>query len=1350
MTYREIKERTDRAIRAEWDRILAPTAKPSEERSELFALILFGVMANLDTVFRQAAKHPDTIPLAERQVTIPRLLLEEPAVPSVVPSEGEPIPGAIPIGLEEVVTLPVGEAVPKLIRRSFLEWLPEVSLVQVQEEYVRELSGLLEGLRLGKLAPGIVERQFVDFVREAFVKGWAFGAGRGPNPAEFDAIMERADEEAGFFRGLLEDALKPGYSDAQVDQRVKMYGKRLWSEYQRGRMTSLAGTQSIEWVLDPRAEHCEDCPRIAAAGPYTVETLPAYPGDGHTACLTQCRCRLVTPEERKAIPWAKSVTVSLRGRWTLSKAGPGSSQWVTITDPDHPMYGRAINLMGRRGGGMSVVSGPKGLTHLKLQERNQEQTEAERQAVEQRRQLREMNAEKTAELQAKEAEFREHWVEKIGIAPTLDEQQERQVAESAQEVAEEKGLSGEQVARYVKQELTYQKVQQEQRFRQAVRQASNQAHQIVIADDPEAEAKRIAEETELVKSRIAVRGSREQQRVTGDVFVIPTKEPDPTEVDNKAAEVPGATALCDPKEKVAVQLTVEQAFEVQKLSTEETRIRRELKRELLRAPEGTSVGGLAKAQQFEVNLAALTDEQVRQAELEYAGHVVQAKLTTALLNEVDESWEERSAGYNVQEGVGRGALDALNGIASDHLPGGSFIDQRVVDALGIEGATQILVNQLLEEGPDKAQLIQDLTERNYQDATGVAQQALDKVAELRAQNEMFLRQSLEEGVLTQARAKNLMAENQKEILRHLGTASGSLQAAAGTLFLLQRGKVQKTVNLTLQDQSLVDELKRTLRLRSVVTQNTARGVMVQIPEKSLGKFLRGQTQDLASQKVLDSLSRGEGGLAKDYRPQGFRDSITMKDGSQGGFQFREPQRRAISWLMANGGGVVGLEVGGGKTMTAVGYLGALREKGDAKRMLYVAPDSALQGQVVDETGRFTTYRTKALKGGKRDSLTAIRERYTGDEEVHVGNFGEVAKDVSALKKMGVDPGQFFSELGYDITTIDEAHLTTNMSGGGKMGRGLRQIQTKYRVAMTGTPARKSVVEAVDLVRWTNPDLLPSRASLKRKYSEIGLGTNSWHESVANDVNRLLSPAIFTGTADIKAKPIFQGKQVTMTDSQKKSLAGLEKQYAEEAKAIRARTKDDPAALRRGLQANEASRDRDVYNVLHNGSYETNAALSSIRETVMEHLAKDPNTKMLFFIDGRHSTAPLDSLHDMLESIGKGGTVRLAAQDRDGKTISKDKTRRNETSFGTDDNVRFCLATQRNAQGRNMSRADVIFHVDLADSAADERQRNGRALRPDREGDVSVYRVAYSDVESDLRRLRQLEETGAALRAVSKQ
>ncbi|HET6496911.1 MAG TPA: DEAD/DEAH box helicase family protein, partial [Thermoleophilia bacterium] len=1032
----------------------------------------------------------------------------------------------------------------------------------------------------------------------------------------------------------------------------------------------------------------------------------------------------------------------------LVKRGDSEGHWITVKNPESRMYGRPIFIQGRKEGGASVVAGARGLAHLRLQEQSgQKQTPEELQALEERKQTRILNAEKQAELDAKKAEFQEHWQEALGVSPELDQAEQDRVEESAREVAEKKGLEGQAVDRYAARELSAQERERRRQFRQAVRQARVQASQIVTSEDPESEAKAVAEDTELVKATAIVRGPRAKASIGEETFTIPDKAADPTEVDDKAADEPGATALCDAKERVLVQLTVEQAFEVSKLAREEKRIIPALKRELVLTPAGMGVGGLARAEQFQVALDALTDEQVRKDELDRHTRTLQAKLTSALLTDVDENWDVRAQGYSVQDGVARGALDALNGIAAKYLPEGAFIDTRVVEALGIEATAQILANRLLEKSADPAKLAQELEDLNDQHATEVGQAAEDRATELRAQSAMYLRQREDESLLTAAHANRLIQENQKEILRHLGTAAGSLQAAAATLFLVQRGKAQPTIAVSLPDKEAADELKRVLGLHSLATRETPAGVQVRIAEKQIGRFLKGQDPKSETATKLEAIARGEGGFAKDFRPSAFRDTITDK-GVEKKMGLREPQRRALSWLVANEGGTVALEVGAGKTLTAFGFLGTLRDQGKAQRMLYVAPDAALQSQVIDEAAKFTTLGAKAIRGGKRDTLDAIKERYSGDEPIHVAGFQQLGQDVTALKRMGVKPGQFFRDQGYDITTIDEAHLTTTTSGGGKTGRGLRQIDTKYRVAMTGTPARKSVVEAVDLVRWTNPGQLASRASLKRKYAEVGLGTNAWHESVANDVNRMLSPYIFAGGADISAKALYHSQQVQMSDSQKQAIASVESATAIETKAAR-KSIQDPAQLRRKIATIEAQRSRRVYDALHDGDHETNSAIRQVRDTVGDVLKRKPDAKVLFFIDGKQSVAPLDSLQDMLTGITGGGeVVRLAAKTREGQAISKQKTRRNEERFHSDDGVRFAIATQKNAQGRNMSRADVVIHLDLADSAADEKQRNGRALRPDREGDVEVYRIAYSDSESDLRRLRQLEQTQAALRAVS--
>jgi hypothetical protein len=69
-----------------------------------------------------------------------------------------------------------------------------------------------------------------------------------------------------------------------------------WQGYQVGRVDAIAeGGDGFRWILDPGAQHCDDCISRSQGGPYTfdelVETV-GIPGDAPTECDGGCRCSL--------------------------------------------------------------------------------------------------------------------------------------------------------------------------------------------------------------------------------------------------------------------------------------------------------------------------------------------------------------------------------------------------------------------------------------------------------------------------------------------------------------------------------------------------------------------------------------------------------------------------------------------------------------------------------------------------------------------------------------------------------------------------------------------------------------------------------------------------------------------------------------------------------------------------------------------------------------------------------------------------------------------------------------------------------------------------------------------------
>jgi hypothetical protein len=61
----------------------------------------------------------------------------------------------------------------------------------------------------------------------------------------------------------------------------------------RGYVYNLEVEEAHHYIANGILVHnCDDCPRWADAGPYTLATLPAMPGDGTSKCESSCLCRL--------------------------------------------------------------------------------------------------------------------------------------------------------------------------------------------------------------------------------------------------------------------------------------------------------------------------------------------------------------------------------------------------------------------------------------------------------------------------------------------------------------------------------------------------------------------------------------------------------------------------------------------------------------------------------------------------------------------------------------------------------------------------------------------------------------------------------------------------------------------------------------------------------------------------------------------------------------------------------------------------------------------------------------------------------------------------------------------------
>ncbi len=109
-------------------------------------------------------------------------------------------------------------------------------------------------------------------------------------------IDDELEDEYQYLTGFIEEAKRRRTDNIAFGPymrwRGKLYAQALRGLEQYGEISQLGPLDTIFWVINVEAEHCPDCIRISAAGPYNRDTLPTVPRKGDTRCLMNCQCHL--------------------------------------------------------------------------------------------------------------------------------------------------------------------------------------------------------------------------------------------------------------------------------------------------------------------------------------------------------------------------------------------------------------------------------------------------------------------------------------------------------------------------------------------------------------------------------------------------------------------------------------------------------------------------------------------------------------------------------------------------------------------------------------------------------------------------------------------------------------------------------------------------------------------------------------------------------------------------------------------------------------------------------------------------------------------------------------------------
>ncbi len=173
------------------------------------------------------------------------------------------------------------------------------------EESARNLA---HQLTEGALSPAQFGHEMADLLTEAHTQAVVLGRWHaGDHELEeaddrrfAEAVMDGSADQPGqldYLAAFVDDLQGDRYRDPEgmlredaVARRAGLYAGRLAGTGNEVWGLTLPEDAEYWWVLNPEAASCNDCPALEERSPYSIASLPTWPGKAETACLTQCRC----------------------------------------------------------------------------------------------------------------------------------------------------------------------------------------------------------------------------------------------------------------------------------------------------------------------------------------------------------------------------------------------------------------------------------------------------------------------------------------------------------------------------------------------------------------------------------------------------------------------------------------------------------------------------------------------------------------------------------------------------------------------------------------------------------------------------------------------------------------------------------------------------------------------------------------------------------------------------------------------------------------------------------------------------------------------------------------------------
>ena len=318
----------------------------------------------------------------------------------------------------------------------------------------------------------------------------------------------------------------------------------------------------------------------------------------------------------------------------------------------------------------------------------------------------------------------------------------------------------------------------------------------------------------------------------------------------------------------------------------------------------------------------------------------------------------------------------------------------------------------------------------------------------------------------------------------------------------------------------------------------------------------------------------------------------------------------------------------------------------------------------------------------------------------------------------------YQELHFFCEVIDEAQYIKNH--GTQAARAVKQVQTGFRLALTGTPIENRLSELWSIFDYLMPGYLYSYQRFRTELEQPIVQHKD--EDAAKRLQRLIRPfvlrrlkkEVLQDLPDKLEENLYadmDGEQQELYDAHVRRMKlMLEEKSDEEIRTDKIEILAELTRLRQ-LCCDPAL----LYDNYKGGSAKTELVRGLIRNAV------ENGHKVLLF---SQFTTMLERLYRILEE------EKIASHMLTGAT-PKEKRIEMVESFAHDEVPVFCISLKAGGTGLNLTAADVVIHFDPWWNSAVQNQATDRAHRIGQKNVVNVYRIlAKGTIEEKIVELQE--------------